>query len=532
MPGALLPEIALMAIFEFHAKHIMRYAITLFLLILCSNTDAQDFATEVSIKQIQAGHVGHKTQISARQVSFPLYDVLNYDIDTQQNEIAIVLKQTRTSRKDNLIIAAIDLRGGGVKWSRRSTANGFIITTEVVVEQLRNKTTRAYNRSDGKLRWDRKPAFIYADRKNAVGISQDGIGYDLNTGKDIWMRNLDHFTGWANVFMSDDTTLYITAAATLHKLNTKTSNGWKYIIREGYIPKPGDGEAAVIIGGVFFGLAGATMAAIANAATANDYHKFPSNILAYNNETYIVSDRKIACMAGDSAKWEIEAPIGFNAGSTLVVVGNELWVARPDDLEKIKKKTRKGPISNIPLFLFLNKETGQIKSRLPFDMTANFKDITLRGDTAFVLLKKGLLQIHTKDYKVLHQIDIDSTLTGNQHPAFFNTDAYYLSTKGNYALVNDVYPGNTFLAGKGDYVVRLDEQFRFRDSLHKTSFLKVQRQQNGLLYMNPIGDNNGTTLVKNGKYYGYIDAKDLTVFNNKIVCVTRNSINIIDAIPE
>ncbi|RYD57344.1 MAG: hypothetical protein EOP56_08530 [Sphingobacteriales bacterium] len=513
----------------------MKYQYFLIAIFYSYSLSAQAQTKDITITDTVAGYYADQKPIPAKQYSFS-EKIVAHNIDTVDGYAIVITEQTKTRKR---WIYYVDLRDASVRWSKKSGAQSYIITEEVIVEQFSNNTSRGLSNDDGTMRWERKPSLIHADVKNHIGITNAGVGYDLHTGNEVWSRNLEIERGWTEHFMANDTTMMIVTPQTLHKLDIRTSRGWKYDQNPNFNMNA-DKQAAVngafMVGGLVGGvIAYAAVGGFQSAGPGKPVSQriyMPTNLLIDKDKGYIVTDRKIACMEGENIKWEIDAPEGINAKSTLISIGDELWVTRAGGADAPQKKNKNSELPDIPLILMLGKETGSVKSKFKYDLKASFKDISERNDTAFVLLNNKLLQIHTGNHKLLQEISIDDKLITDAHATIFETDRQYLSLKKSYSSVNELYPGNTFISGPGDYILRFDDQFRFQDSLHKTSFYTLHKDINGYLLMHALSDNRGTTLVKNGKYYGHLATSQLFFVDRKLVYMTEKGINIIDALNE
>ncbi len=281
--------------------------------IISSYPELGDIRVNVSSKKVNIEEtIGNNEQISATDFTFP-FEVKDIAVDTfEMKALAFARKPGEKPTKTPGILTYYDLKTQKVIWSKHSFCwdPKFFLKDKIII-QGKGKVF-AISKNNGEMLWERPGSYFLFNRENKVGFTGSLTAFSLETGKDLWHRDLSNKFGWDEIKFIGST--LIVAVDGLHTFNLKTGEGWDYDMKTG--KKNEGGALAASIGlSVLSGLVGGG-AVIRDAKVWAD---MTSNLLYSNDFVFFSAKDDFICVEIKTGKevWRVTLPEKETAKSFL-----------------------------------------------------------------------------------------------------------------------------------------------------------------------------------------------------------------------
>lgn len=504
----------------------MKFILTFILSVLCFISFAQVSANDVQTVDMVVGQALGGKSITAKKYTF-VHNIVKYDIDSASRRLILILQEKKKKRKHHIV--SLNLNDFSINWSQKADGNSFVFTPHTVVEQD-DHSTKCYDRHTGTLLWERNLRLMLFDQTMEVGITANGSAYDLRTGQEIWMRNLDYITGLLDVTKTDDSSLFLITTQALHRVNTRTSKGWKYnVLPMNAAYNRAYGQNAFLIGaqlGMQYGALGGVIGSLAASAISSGLANYEkrhslqiSNAISEGDKTYIVSDKKLACMNAENLEWEVDIPKNFISPFSVLSVTNDIWV-----IGKAVANTRTNTLT--ARFIVFNKQTGKIISEFTERENVLFKSIVAGTNGISVLLDKKLYLFDAFTHQMLSEKkvpDISNVCTG-----IFDAGPYYIEQNGSFVRLNEQYPNDIFLNRDTTVIYRHNHHMLFQDSITTDKVYSPSAKHGAYTFVHTAKKPDEHLMLSDGEKKAVVYAGDLFIVNDKIISIQQDNIYAID----
>ena len=261
--------------------------------------DIQVYAKKINIEKT----VGESEQINTAEFSFP-FEVQDIVVDTlEMKALAFARKSGENPVKKPGILTYYDLKTQKVVWSKNSFCwdPKFFVEDKIII-QGKGKVF-AISKLNGDVLWERAGSYFLYNTENKIGFTGSLTAFSLETGKDLWHRDLGNKFGWDDSKFIGST--LIVAVDGLHSFNLKTGEGWDYDMKTG--KKNEGGAMAASIGlSVLSGLVGGS-SVIVDAKVWSD---MTSNLLYNNDFIFFSAKDEFVCVEITTGKevWRVTLP--------------------------------------------------------------------------------------------------------------------------------------------------------------------------------------------------------------------------------
>ena len=207
-------------------------------------------------------------------------------IDPIQNHLLIFIQKTgENPRKKAGSLILYDINNQEIIWSVLAFADKGEITSKIILISGYGKTF-GLDRKSGSVIWERVGNYYNLGDINEVAYSGQITQFDVNTGLDIWSRELTNKWG-INATTIVDSTLII-ALDGLHTFDLKTGLGWDITMETGWEDhgKEIAKEAGKILAGALIGALTGYMPVDNSTYSPDRYTSLCSNVYIHNDEIY------------------------------------------------------------------------------------------------------------------------------------------------------------------------------------------------------------------------------------------------------
>ncbi len=191
--------------------------------IISSNSEPiniQVNSTELNIDET----FGESQPLIATQYTFP-FEVNDIAVDTIEEKALVFTREPgRMSYKKAGILIYYDLRKQEIVWSKKSFCwdPKFFLDDRIIIQG--NGKVFAISKHNGDMLWEREGNYFLYSVKSKIGLTRSLTAFSLETGKDLWHRDLKTKFGWDEIKFTDSA--IIIAADGLHSFDLKTGQGW------------------------------------------------------------------------------------------------------------------------------------------------------------------------------------------------------------------------------------------------------------------------------------------------------------------
>jgi hypothetical protein len=303
----------------------------LFLLLLGGPAVAQKKPkTPAQTQQISGG----KNYITGEAIPALRYDfperIENFYIDTLSRQLTV---QTRglwqggpaLKAKGKMIRYDLDQHKTGWENSISYTMERYSQYGSTLIQTTANKSTRL-DINTGLPLWEATSSFYHVneEKKTALGYKFNSFmaapslsklqGYDLQTGQDVWDREISREWGWNDLFYLNENTLLVVASG-LHTVDINNGMGWDFPAVTGRKDYTG------VIAANALGLAAGLLTGTYVMSTGADVvRELVSNVLHDDNNLYFASGNMICRLDSDGQLiWSKSLPEEHTSKSTIFI---------------------------------------------------------------------------------------------------------------------------------------------------------------------------------------------------------------------
>jgi len=489
--------------------------------------DIQVFAKNISIEK----SIGDSYRINTAEFTFP-FEVIDIEVDTlEMKALSFARKSGENPLKKPGILTYYDLKTQKVIWSKNSFCwdPKFFMEDKIII-QGRGKVF-AISKLNGEVLWERPGSYFLYNKENNIGFTGSLAAFSLETGKDLWHRELSNKFGWDEMKFIDST--LIVAVDGLHTFNLKTGEGWDFDMKTGKTNEGGAIAASIGLS-VLSGLVGGGTVMV----DAKVWSDMTSNLLYDNKFVFFSAKDEFVCVEIETGKevWRVTLPeketaktfIRFdnehiavvNTGSCLKE-GKEIQYGKPF-LAKYEKATGKqtffslldvkSPVKDVYIstngYYLISNETFS-----HYDLAGNEK-VRLRYDGEEAIKKYGQFLFFTDDKDILSDNFIKDAGSFKSISSFYQNKLLPMAVtnKGLIIFSNEYKVENWFteqqvfyptIEANSNKLYRNYTYLRSNDADAAKSLLDVylidkQGNDNGVLPINfPVSNMNDFIYYKN-----------------------------------
>jgi hypothetical protein len=344
-------------------------------------------------------------EIEAKEYLFP-YIVKRIDVDSTEMKALVQLrKPEEKASKVPAIIVYYDLLNDNVIWTIRSNGwNPIRFNDKIILETY--KETLAINKTNGNLIWERagRHGLMYTEK----GIAVSGLitTYDLNTGKDIWHRDVKSQFGADEIKLDGES--IIASIDGLHAYNIKNGDGWDIEMSTGKkdeIATAAKNVGLVLLSATTIALGGG---AVTSYAKTNQFSGMTSNILICDNHIFFAAKDNLICVDKDTGneKWRTSLPIKKSAKSILLENGGHIFFVNKSYCYKNKEFYRYGK----PYIAKFDKISGEQLFFDILDIKDHVTDVQITPNGYYLVTKDELVN-YAQDGSLTAKLDLSDQNT-------------------------------------------------------------------------------------------------------------------------
>jgi hypothetical protein len=261
--------------------------------------DIEVFAKNISIEK----SIGDSYQINTAEFIFP-FEVIDIAVDTlEMKALSFARKSGENPVKKPGILTYYDLKSQKVVWSKNSFCwdPKFFIEDKIIIQG--NGKVFAISKLNGEVLWERPGSYFLYNEEHKIGFTGSLAAFSLETGKDLWHRELSNKFGWDESKFIDST--LVVAVDGLHTFNLKSGQGWDFGMKTG--KKNEGGAMAASIGlSVLSGLVGGGGVVV----DAKVWSDMTSNLLYDNKFVFFSAKDEFVCVEIKTGKevWHVTLP--------------------------------------------------------------------------------------------------------------------------------------------------------------------------------------------------------------------------------
>jgi outer membrane protein assembly factor BamB len=427
-------------------------------------------------------------QISATQYKFP-FVVRNIVVDATDMKALVRIKKPKDKpTKVPSILVYYDLIDNKVLWTKRSYAwNPQFLDNKIIMSG--GGKILAANKRTGDMVWERTGAYRYINQEKNIAITGLLTAINLDTGADIWHRDIESQFGWDEIKIDDES--LIASIDGLHTFDFRDGTGWDIDMSTG--KKDELGAAAKNIGvGVLSGLSMAMGGGpVTGTIKANEFSGMVSNIFTCDGHIFFAAKDNLVCVEKETGKeiWRTNLPQKKTAKSVLLEDGESVVLANKSYCLKNGEFFRYGT----PYIAKFDKTTGEQIFSEDLDTKLYIQDVQLTERGYYVITENELLQFGT-DGKLNAKLDLseNNAQYGNNIRLLINNDSFIK----NFVKKDQIFiPLENYLANPSIPALETEDGLLILDSdLDVLQWIP----KNEIFYI--VVQNDKTNLLRNVKY--------------------------------
>ena len=396
--------------------------------------------------------------IKATEYKFP-FVVRNIVVDTTEMKALVRLKKADDKpTKIPSIIVYYDLMENQVLWSNRSFAwFPFFLQDKILLRTFKGELS-AVDKKTGVTVWERTGGYKYINKENNVGITQSLTAFDLDTGVDIWHRDIDSQFGWDE--MKIDGKTLIASIDGLPTLDLHNGSGWDISMATGKKDELGavaKNAGLVALSALSMSLGGSP---VTGTAKANEFSGMVSNILTCGNHIFFAAKDNLICVEKETGKeiWRTSLPESRSAKSILTEDGDNIFIANQGYCYKNKEFHLYGT----PYIAKFDKTSGELLFSENLDMRLYIQDVQLAKDGYFLITENELLHFNSN---------------GKLNKKLKISENNYRYGK-NLKMLTEKYPFKRYFVSRG-------QEFEPLDNYWSNPNMPVIETEESILFINP-----------------------------------------------
>lgn len=503
----------------------MRFIITIIVCCIVLFAKAQDGPISFSALQTYGGqNLLKNTNLHAVRYDVGGYRILNYARSNDNKKIYLFLREANGNgyyKKGDYIVYFDVIEG---KISSQVKLHGYgkgYKMYERYITRDNGEVRDVYDPYTGKRMWYTNGYIAYVDTQKNLCITQDGVCFDMLTGKKKWSHKIGIKYDWAsNLYKPEENTL-MTIADGLQCIDVNTGEGWSYplYMLEDTRSSPEFGHSIrTVMTTMMFG------AIVAMALNASEHDtvfksKLCSNIVQQDDKYYLAGFEEIICVnKTGKALWQKDLPYK-TAISEIVLRGDTLLLISAG----MKRKA-------VPYVAAYNSKTGDLLYKTVLVGQDNIIDYAFYDTTLFLRMETSaaLYNWCTGEQIVFSTIDKNEKLGANEFKTIMDGENFFIhdSLNNKDRTLSKAFPGSYFLSNKKGDLLRLDVTLHVIGEVPQTQYGNERYFDTGWILTIMPGDK--VFLKNEHEPVAQLESVPQLKCGNKLINIEPKGITVID----
>jgi outer membrane protein assembly factor BamB len=479
------------------------------------------------------------TQIKALEFKFP-FEVKNIAVDTMEMKALVFIRKSgENPTKTPGILTYYNLQTQKVIWTKHSFCwdPKFFIKDKIII-QGKGKVF-AISKNNGELLWERVGSYFLYNKDHKLGFTGSVTAFSLETGKDLWHRDLVNKFGWdESKFIGSK---LIIAADGLHAFDLKDGQGWDNKMMSGKTNEGGAIAASIGLS-VLSALVGGGVVTV----DAKVWSDMTSNILYGNNHIFFSAKSQFVCIEIETGMevWRVTLPEKETAHTFIHFDGDHIILTNTGSCLNEGKEIKYGK----PYIAKYEKFTGEQTFFSLLDVKSPIKDVFI-SENGYYLISNETFSHYDLEGNEKARLRYDGETASEKYGnfLFFSDDNdflanNYINVNGEYKTLSGYYKNKLIpmaVTVKGVMIFNEDYSIENWFTIKQVYHPKIEAKSNKLcrnysylweknldesshqiFLIDELGNNNGSLQIKNP----ISKAKDFIYYreNNRLTLISKS----------
>lgn len=503
----------------------MKFLVALALLLLNIASQAQNYNVEITSHSTSGGtNLLTGQPFPAVKYDVETHHIVDYRVDYNNDVIYLHLKKPGNKKYHvGDYYAYIDIKTGKVISQCKVNGPGFGSGMyDDYIYRDNGQITEVFDPATGDRLWKTQGIMAYVLPSRRIGITADGMCFDMLTGEKKWYNKIEMDMGWGDMYFPDSNTLII-APNGLQCIDINTGKGWYKRLKTG----KSDYTAQAV--GTTLGMIGLAVFGVGMIPTGGPVitNGMNSNITAWHSNYCLAGASSIMSVdKNGTLLWSTDLP--YKAGHS------KMWT-KGDTLIMVNMGYAYvgGGVKSIddPFIASFNAATGELLYSCLLQNLKYITDYCRYGDRLLIRTDESIML-----YDIINGKSIDGgKITESNNAiagAYYRTpavDSFFVENEsGVRTRFDKAYPKEFFLMNDKGRILRLDNHLQAIDTIGSAQYGYYSGYKSGLAYSMQVTPDNKILIGSGEKMYAQLPFVPPSIKNKKVVEVKQGSFTVID----